>query len=192
MVPVPAWVWRFGPFVRGLIVGLAVAVIPALLALLGSNSPLIGAIVLVVVWVIYGAIMARRMSKFWPGAKDLSGADRVAVTRAARSGRAIGDLRLAPAVIEYSRGLRDSNERGLLTRWLIVLLGLLALGVAIADSIFSPPVEAVVSWLYFAFFPVETLWWPRIAAQLIGKAERAEESARQTLRRGDAESSQSG
>jgi hypothetical protein len=183
MVAVPAWVWRFGPFVRGLIVGLAVAVVLALLALIGSNSPLAGVVALVVIWVIYSVIMARRTSKFWPGAKDLSGADRVAVARAARSGRDIGDLRLAPAVIEYSRGLRDANEHVLLARWLIVLLALVALGVAIADSIFSPPGEAVVSWLYFAFFPVELLWWPRIAARLIANAERAEESARQTLGR---------
>ena len=38
MVAVPAWVWRFGPFVRGLILGLAVAVVLALLALIGSHS----------------------------------------------------------------------------------------------------------------------------------------------------------
>jgi hypothetical protein len=105
------------------------------------------------------------------------------VARAARSGRDIGDLRLAPAVIEYSRGLREANEHVLLARWLIVLLALVALGVAIADSIFGPPGEAVVSWLYFAFFPVELLWWPRIAARLIANAERAEESARVSFAR---------
>jgi uncharacterized membrane protein len=188
MVAVPAWVWRFGPFVRGLIVGLAVAVALALLTVIGSNSPLAGVIALVVIWVIYSLIMARRMSKFWPGANDLSGAARFAAARAARSGHDIGDLGLAPAVIEYSRGLRDANEHVLLARWLIVLLALVALGVAIADSIFSPLGEAVVSWLYFAFFPVELLWWPRIAARLIANAERAEESAKQTLGRVDAES----
>ena len=192
MVAVPAWVWCFGLFVRGLIVGFAVAVVPALLGLFGSNSPLIALIVLVVVWVVYGAFAARRMSKFWPGAKDLSGADRVAVARATRSGRDVGDLRLAPAVIEYSGGLRDANEHAPWARWLIVLLGLVAFGVAIADTIFSPPVEAVVSWLYFAFFPVEAFCWPRIAARLIANAKGAEESARQALGRADAELSKSG
>jgi hypothetical protein len=53
MVAVPAWVWRFGIFVGGLIVGLAVAVVLALLALIGSNSPLAGVVALVVIWVIY-------------------------------------------------------------------------------------------------------------------------------------------
>jgi hypothetical protein len=161
-----------------MIVGLAVAVVLALLALIGSNSPLAGVAAFVGIGVIYSVIMARRMSKCWPGAKDLSGTDRVAVARAARSGRNIGDLRLVPAVIEYSRGLREANEHVLLARWLIVLLALVALGVAIADSIFSPPGEAVVSWLYFGFFPMELLWWPRIAARLIANAERAAASAR--------------
>jgi hypothetical protein len=44
MVAVPGWIWRFGPFVRGLIVGLAVAVVLALLAVIGSNSPLAGVV----------------------------------------------------------------------------------------------------------------------------------------------------
>src|SRR5262245_15653252 len=192
MVAVPAWVWAFGLFVRASVVGFAVAVVPALLGLFGSNSPRIAVIVFVVVWVAYGAFTARRMSKYWPGAQHLSGADRVAVTRAARSGRDVGDLRLSPAVIEYSRGLREANEHAPWARWLIVLLGVVALGVAIADTIWSPPAEAVVSWLYFAFFPVEAFWWPRIAARLIANAERAEESAGQTLGRADRASPRSG
>jgi hypothetical protein len=69
-----------------MIVGLAVAVVLALLALIGSNSPLAGVAAIVGIGVIYSVIMARRMSKCWPGAKDLSGTDRVAVARAARSG----------------------------------------------------------------------------------------------------------
>ena len=183
MGAVPAWVWRFGPFVGGVIVGFAVALALALLALIGSNSALAGVIAFVAIWVIYSVIMARRMSSFWPGATDLSGIDRVAAAHAARSGHDIGDVRLAPAVIEYCRGLRGANEHVLLPRWLMLLLALVALVVAVADSIFSPPGEAVVSWLYFAFFPVELLWWPRIAARLIANAERAEESAKQALAR---------
>jgi hypothetical protein len=163
------------------IVGLAVALALALLALIGSNSALAGVVAFVVIWTIYSVITARRMSRFWPGAKDLSGVDRVAAARAARRGHDIGDVRLAPAVVEYSRGLRDANEHVLLPRWLMLLLALVALVVAVADSVWSPPGEAIVSWLYFAFFPVELLWWPRIAARLIANAERAEESAKQSL-----------
>jgi hypothetical protein len=192
MGAVPAWVWRFGPSVRGAIVGFGVAFALAVLTVIGSNSPLAGVVALVAIWAVYGVIAAHRMTRFWPGAKDLSGVDRVAAARAARSGHEIGDARLAPAVIEYSRGLRDSNEHALLPRWLLFLLALVALGVAVADSLFSPPGEAVVSWLYFAFFPVESLWWPHIAARLIANAERAEESARHTLARTDAESPREG
>ena len=188
MGAVPAWVWRFGPFVGGVIVGFAVALALALLALIGSNSAMAGVIAFVAIWVIYSVIMARRMSKFWPGAQNLSGVDRVAAARAARSGHDVGDVRLATAVISYSRGLRDASEHVLLPRWLMLLLALVALVVAVADSIFSPPGEAVVSWLYFAFFPMELLWWPRIAARLIANAARAEELAKQTLARTDAES----
>jgi len=118
------------------------------------------------------------MSKCWPGAKDLSGADRVAVVRAARSGRDIGDPRLAPGVVGYSRALHAAAGRFRLWWWLIVLLGVVALGAAIADTIYSPVREAVVSWLYFAFFPIEAWWWPRRHAGLLANAERAEHSAR--------------
>jgi hypothetical protein len=180
VVTVPAWVWRFPRFVGALIVGLVFGVVLGFLALISSNSVLSGAVAVVVITLIYGLIMARRMSKFWPGAKDLNGADRVEVARATRGGHDIGDARLAPAVIEYSQGLRAAGT-GRLTRWLILLLAAVALGVAIADSIFSPPGEAVVSWLYFAFFPVELLWWPRREAKLLANAQRAEESASKLL-----------
>jgi hypothetical protein len=181
VVALPAWVWRFGPFVRALIVGPAVGLVIGLLALFGTNSVLAGLVVLAVVTVVYGAIMARRVAKYWPGAKNFSAADRVTVVRAARSGRDIRDPRLAPGVIEYSRALHNAAERSRLYWWVIVLLGVVALGTAVADTIFAPIREAVVSWLYFAFFPVELLWWPRRAARLIANAERAEESAGQLL-----------
>jgi uncharacterized membrane protein len=181
VLAVPAWVWRFPPFVRALIVGLAFGVVLGILAMISANSVLSGTVAIVVITLIFAPLMARRMSKFWPGAKELSGVDRVAVARAARGGRDIGDPRLAPAVIEYIRGLHSAREHVLLARWLIILLAVVTLGVAIADTIFSPPGEAVVSWLYFAFFPVELLWWPRIAARLVANAERAEEAARELL-----------
>jgi hypothetical protein len=180
MVAIPAWVWRFGPFVRALIAGFAVGVVVALLALLGSNLVLAAVVALVVATPLYGVIMARRMAKFWPGAKSLKGSDRVVVAGAVRSGRDIDDPHLAPAVIEYSRGLCDAAERRLWWR-LIVVLGVVALGVAIFDTIFEPVREAVVSWLYFLFFPIEAWWWPRRQARLLANAERAEESATQLL-----------
>jgi hypothetical protein len=181
MVAIPAWVWRFGLIVRALIGGLAVGVFVALLAWIGSDLAAPALVVLVLVTPVYGVFMARWMSKYWPGAKHLSGADRVAAVRAARSGRDIGDPRLAPGVTEYSRALHGAVERFRLWWWLIVLLGVVALGAAIADTIYGPVGEAVVSWLYVAFFPIEAWWWPRRQAGLLANAERAEQSAGRLL-----------
>lgn len=181
MVGIPAWVWRFGLTLRALIVGAAVGVVVGLLALFGSNSLPAGLAVLVVITLMYGAVMGRRMAKLWPGAKQLSGADRVVVAGAARSGRAIGDTRLAPAVVEYSRALHQAAEGFRLWWWLIAVLGVVALGAAVADTIFSPVGEAVVSWLYFAFFPVEAFWWPRRQSQILANAQRAQQRAASLL-----------
>jgi hypothetical protein len=178
MVAIPAWVWRFGLIGAALIAGCAFGVVVGLLAWIGSGSAVPALAALVVGTLVHAALMARRMSKCWPGAKDLSGADRVAVVRAARSGRDIGDPRLAPGVVGYSRALHAAAGRFRLWWWLIVLLGVVALGAAIADTIYSPVREAVVSWLYFAFFPIEAWWWPRRHAGLLANAERAERSAR--------------
>jgi hypothetical protein len=176
MVAVPAWVWRFGVLVRALIVGAAVGIVVGLLALLGSDFALAGLIAFVIVTLFYGAFTVHRMARFWPGAKHLGGVDRVAVARAVRGGRDIGDPRLVLGVIEYSRGLRDAADRRLWW-WLIVVLGVVALGTAVIDTITGPIREVVVSWLYFAFFPIEAWWWPRRQAQLLANAQRAEESA---------------
>jgi multidrug efflux pump subunit AcrB len=176
MVAVPAWVWRFGSIPRALIVGPVVGIVIGLLAFLGSGSVLAGLVALVIVTPLYGALMARQMTKYWPEANKLAGTDRVAVTRAVRSGREIGDARLAPAVIAYSRALHAASERSRLWWWLIVVLGVVAIGFAIVDTVTAAPVgEAVVSWLYFAFFPIEAWWWPRRQARLLANARRAEQ-----------------
>jgi hypothetical protein len=181
MIAIPAWVWRFGLIVRALIAGLALGVFVGLLAWIGSDSAAPALVVCVFVTLVHGAFMARWMSKYWPGAKDLSGPDRVALVRAARSGRGIGDPRLAHGVIEYSRALHTAAGRFRLWWWLIALLGVVALGTAIADTIYAPVREAVVSWLYFAFFPIEAWWWPRRQARLLANADRAEQSAGRLL-----------
>ncbi|MDT5095759.1 MAG: hypothetical protein QOH60_5122 [Mycobacterium sp.] len=190
MVAVPAWVWRFGVFVRALIVTAAFGLVTGLLAYFGSNLWIAGVAAFVSIMVIYTPFLARRMVKLWPGAKDLSGDDRVTVVTAARTGADIGDSRLAPAVIEYSDGLKAAADRRL-WRWFLALLGSAALVVAILDTLFSPVGEYVVSWLYFAYFPIEAWWWPRRQSQLVANAEEASEAARQLVRRADAESHES-
>lgn len=179
MVAIPAWAWRFGVIGAALIAGCAIGVVVGLLSWIGSGSATSALAALVAVTLFHAALTARRMSKYWPGAKDLSGADRVAVVRAARSGRDIGDPRLAPGVVGYSRALHAAAGRFRLWWWMIVLFGVVALGVAIADTIYSPVGEAVASWLYFAFFPIEAWWWPRRHAGLLANAERAERAAQQ-------------
>jgi hypothetical protein len=183
MVALPAWAWRFGRIVAALIAGFALGVFVGLLAWIGSDSAVPALAALMVVTVVHAAFMALWMSKYWPGARALSGPERVAVVRAARSGHDIGDASLAPGVIEYSRALHAAARRSRLWRWLIVALGVVALGTAIADTIYSPVREAVLSWLYFAFFPIEAWWWPRRQATLLINADRAQASAVELLAR---------
>ncbi len=177
MVAVPAWVWQFGPLIRALIVGPAVGLVIGLLAAFGSDSVVAGLVAFVVATLVYGALMARRMAKFWPESKRLNGSERAAVAGAARGGRDIGDPRLAAGVVQYNRALREAAGRFWLWWWLVALLGVVALGVAIMDTLFAPAREAVVSWLYFAFFPVEAWWWPRRQARILANAERAAQLA---------------
>ncbi|HZQ30169.1 MAG TPA: hypothetical protein VFB19_00340 [Mycobacterium sp.] len=181
MLVVPAWVWRYPLALRAVIVGLAVGVVLALLVLLGSSSPLAGLVALVVISVLQGTLLARRMAKGWPGAKSLSGTDRVTVVRAARGGDPVADRRMAQGVVDYSQELRDAYGRRRLYRWLMVALAVATFGVAVLDTMTAPASEAAVSWIYFAFFPVETVWWPRRQLQLLANAERATKSARQVL-----------
>jgi hypothetical protein len=57
------------------------------------------------------------VARFWPAANNLEKADRLAVIRATHHGENIGDARLAPGVIEYSRALNQA-VRGRLFRHL--------------------------------------------------------------------------
>jgi hypothetical protein len=161
MVAIPAWLWRFGLIVRALIAGLALGVFVGLLAWIGSDAAAPALVVLVVVTLVYGAFMARWMSKYWPGAKDLSGPDRVAVVRAARRGRDIGDPRLAPGVIEYRRALQTAAERFRLWWWLIALLGGRGTGRRDRrhDLRAGPRGRGVMALL--CVLPDEAWWWPR-------------------------------
>lgn len=167
--------------VRALIIGLVAGVVLGLLALLGSNSVLAGLAALVAITLLNGGLMARRMARLWPGARELSGADRVAVATAARRGDGIVEPRLAQGIVDYARALSQAREYVRLYRWVIAVLGVIALGVAVIDTLTAPAREAVVSWLYFAFFPVEMIWWPRRQARILANAERAAKLAGQVL-----------
>lgn len=181
VVVIPAWVWRSGPFFRVVSVGLAVGIFFGALAFAESGS--VAALVAPIVLgpLIFGIPMARRMARFWPGARTLSAADRVAVVRATRHGQNIGDARLAQAVIEYSTGLRAAYEQACRYRWVIPVVAALSLILALTDSFLGSIRLALVSWLWVAIIVAELLWWPRKRADLLSDAERAETLARQVL-----------
>jgi hypothetical protein len=147
-----------------------------------DSGSVLGALIAVLVLSPFnGTMMARRMARFWPGAKDLNAAERVAVVRATRRGADIGEVRLAPAVVDYSAGLREAHEQGRPYRWVVPLMAALALILALIDSLFGSIRVVLVSWVVVAFFGVELLWWPRKQARLFSNAERAEKLARQAL-----------
>jgi hypothetical protein len=173
MVVVPAWVWRAGPILRAVLLGLTAGILLSALSFADSGQWLSSLIVFAILTPFYAILMARRMRRFWPGSKELSGADRVAVARAARRGESIGDARLAPAVIEYSDGLRAAYEDARPRRWILWLVIAGSLIAAVVDCFISPVRSVVVSWLFVAFLGVELWWWPKEQARLVANAERA-------------------
>ena len=181
MVTVPAVVWRGGFFRRALIIGGTFGVCLGAMAWLDSGFLLSGVIVLVIMGVFYGIWMPRRMARFWPGAKDLTGAERVAVAHAARRGEPIGDPRLAQPVIDYSRGLHAAEETGRPWRGVLVFVFVVATGMAAYDAVFGSWGNAVASAIYLAALVAELFWWPRRRQQLLANGDRAAELASEKL-----------
>jgi hypothetical protein len=177
MVTVPAFVWRGGAFSRALIVGGAVGVAVGALAWLDSGFLLSGVIVLVVIGVFYGIWMSRRMARYWPGAKQLSGDERVTVVRTARRGERIGDARLAESVIDYSRGMHAAVDNARPFRWLVPLVLIVGVGTALWDAVFGSWGNAVASAIYLALLLIEVFWWPKRRDGLLANADRAAEMA---------------
>jgi hypothetical protein len=180
MVTVPALVWRGGSFRRASTVGGTVGIAVGALAWIDSGILLGGVIAFVVTGVFYGIWMQSRMARYWPGAKDFTGEERVTVVRTARRGERIGDTRLAQAVIDYSRGLRAAAEQGRPFRWLVPLVLVVAIGTALWDAVFGSWGNAVASGIYLVLLPVELFWWPKRRDELLANADRAAEMARQT------------
>jgi hypothetical protein len=164
-------------------VGVPVGVFFAALVFAESASVLGTLVAFVVLSVFYGILTSRRMSRLWPSAGELSGADRVAAVRISRGGKDIGEPRLAAAVIDYTAGLREAHSQARSHRWVVWLGAAAVLVLAVIDSALGPLRLAAVSWLFVAFFVVELLWWPRRADRLLAHAERAERSACEALAR---------
>jgi hypothetical protein len=143
------------------------------MAWLDSGFLLSGVIVLVVVGAFYGIWMARRMARYWPGAKQLSGDERVTVARTARRGERIGDARLAQAIVDYSSGLHAAAERARPFRWLIPIVLVVSVGTAAWDAVYGSWGNAIASGIYLVLLAIEVFWWPKRQAQLLSNADRA-------------------
>lgn len=150
------------------------------MAWLDSGFLLSGVIVLVIMGVFYGIWMPRRMARFWPGAKDLTGDERVAVAHATRRGERIDDPRLAQPVIDYSNGLHVAADSGRPWRGVLIFVLVVAAGMAVYDAVFGSWGNAVASAIYLAALLAELFWWPRRRQQLLANGDRAAELARET------------
>ena len=138
-------------------------------------------IVLVVLVTFYGIWMTRRMARYWPGAAELSGEDRVTVVRTARRGERIGDVRLAQPVIDYGRGLHAAAENARPFRWLVPIVLVVGIGTAAWDAVFGTWGNAIASAVYLVLLLFELFWWPKRQRQLLGNADRAADIAQEEL-----------
>lgn len=170
MVTVPAVVWRGGFARRALTVGGFVGLCLGALAWLDSGFLLSGVIVTVVVGTFYGIWMARRMDRYWPGSKKLSGQDRVAVVRAVRAGDNIDDAKLASPLVEYARGLCAAADEARPLRWVLAVVLVVALGVAAWDAVYGSWGSAIASVIYLVALLVEVFWWPKRQSRLLAHA----------------------
>lgn len=174
----PASVWRGGSFLRGVTVGVCTGLFFGVLAYLDSGMLISGAIVFLVVGTGSGIWMGRRMARYWPGARELSGGQRVAVVTAARHGDRIGDDALAPAVVDYSRALHAAAEKERpLVRWALVVFLLVAAATAVWDAAQGSLGNIIVSVVYLVLAWLELFWWPKRRATLLANADRASSAA---------------
>ena len=179
----PAFLWRGGFLRRALIIGGTVGVSLAALAWIDSGILLAGIMVLVIVGLFYGIWMPRRMARYWPGAKQLDGDDRVTVARTARRGERIGDARLAQAVVDYSQGMHAADEKARPFRWVLPLVLVVGVGTAVWDTVFGSWGNAVASGIYLVLLLLELFWWPKRRDRLLADADRAAEIAQHFLTR---------
>jgi hypothetical protein len=151
------------------------------MAWIDSGFLLSAVIVLVVVGAFYGIWMARRMARYWPDAKQLSGDDRVTVVSAARRGERIGDARLAKAVIGYNSGMHAAAETARPFRWLLIVVLIVAVGSAVWDTVYGSWGNAIASGVYLLLLAIELLWWPKRQKQLLANGDRAADIAAHIL-----------
>lgn len=173
MVTVPAFVWRGGFFRRAVTIGPPVGIALGALGWIDSGSLLSGVAVTVVLGVFYGIWISRRMARYWPGAKHLSGEDRVTVVRTVRRGDSIGDPRLAQAVIDYGSGLRAAAEKARPFRWVLVFVLVVSVLITAWDAVYGSWGNLVASAIYLVLLLIDLLWWPKARRRLLANAEQS-------------------
>jgi hypothetical protein len=166
---VTAWatVWWGGPVLRALTFGLCIGLFLGALALLDSGMPVVGLIVAVMTGLVCGPLNAARMNRYWPGAAEFTGGERVRIVRAARRGYPVDDDRLAPGVVGYSAGLQAAIDRTKSWRWLIWLVLTVALGLAVYDAVTGSILDTVASCIYLGLLAIELFWWPTRRRELL-------------------------
>ena len=178
MVTVPAFVWRFGPLLRGVILGVGVGGFLGALAWLDSGFLYIGVIVFAVLFAFYGGWMGRRMTQHWPSAAQLTGVEREQVAAAARGGLRVDDPRLVQALTDYRDGLHAADDNSKSLRWVIWFVLIVAVATAVWDGIFGTWGNLIVSAIYLVMLLLEMFWWPKRREQLLANADRAVDLAK--------------
>src|SRR5262245_33972398 len=148
MVTVPAFVWRYGPLLRGVVLGVAVGGCLGVLAWIDSGVVYVGLIAFTALFLFYGGWMSRRMALLWPDAAQLSGPEREQVVRAARAGTSIDNAALLPALTAYRDGLHEAAETSRWFRWVIWFVLAVSVASAVYDGIFGSWGNLAVSVIY--------------------------------------------
>ena len=178
MVTLPAIAWHGGSVRRGATIGVCAGLFLGALAVLDSETLIAGLVVFVVMGVASGLVMARRMARYWPGADTLSGAARVEVVNAVRHGERIADPALAPAVIDYGRGLHAAADDIRGWRWVIVFALVVAIAMSLWDAVSGSWGNLAASLVYLILGGLEVFWWPKRLAELLSNADRSATLAR--------------
>lgn len=136
---------------------------------------LAGVVVFVVLGVGSGVWMARRMARYWPQARELTGEQREAVVAAVRCGERLEDTDLQHAAVGYRDGLYAVADHNRPVRWLVVLVLVIAVATAAWDAVYGSWGNAVVSVVYLVLIGFELFWVVPWQRRLLDNADRATE-----------------
>jgi hypothetical protein len=128
--------------------------------------------------VFFSALMTGRIWRSWPGAKDLTSADRTAAARVVRRGESVGDPGLAPAVIEYAAVVTEARKKERRNWWVLLIFLAGTLVFAVSSTVDGSTRSTVVWWVLVGFWVVMLALIPRRSKRVIEHAERADEAAR--------------